>query len=95
MNTANYIKNQDDIQVVLHTVMFRGTPCIITIKGLRYRVAKILGWKIGVCNKPSVSFDKLLLQKQAKIYTRKKTENAKNVQNNAKRIFINLHVKFF
>ena len=28
MNAANYIKNQDDIQVVLHTVMFRGTPCI-------------------------------------------------------------------
>ena len=28
INAANYIKNQDDIQVVLHTVMFRGTPCI-------------------------------------------------------------------
>ena len=28
MNEAKYIKNQDDIQVVLHTVMFRGTPCI-------------------------------------------------------------------
>ena len=27
INVANYIKNQDDIQVVLHTVMFRGTPC--------------------------------------------------------------------
>ena len=27
INAANYIKNQDDIQVVLHTVMFRGTPC--------------------------------------------------------------------
>ena len=28
INAANYIKNQDDIQVVLYTVMFRGTPCI-------------------------------------------------------------------
>ena len=28
-NAANYIKNQDDIQVVLHTVMFRGTPCTL------------------------------------------------------------------
>ena len=28
INAANYIKNQDDIQVVLHTVMFRGTPCM-------------------------------------------------------------------
>ena len=27
INAVNYIKNQDDIQVVLHTVMFRGTPC--------------------------------------------------------------------
>jgi len=31
MNAANYIKNQDDIQVVLHTVMFRGTPIICNI----------------------------------------------------------------
>ena len=29
INAANYIKNQDDIQVVLHTVMFRGTLCIL------------------------------------------------------------------
>ena len=27
LNAANYIKHQDDIQVVLHTVMFRGTLC--------------------------------------------------------------------
>ena len=28
INAANYITNQDDIQVILHTVMFRGTPCM-------------------------------------------------------------------
>ena len=35
INAANYIKNQDDIQVVLHTVMFCGTPCILLQKSVK------------------------------------------------------------
>ena len=36
INATNYIKNQDDIQVILHTVMFRGTPCTIKTKKNAY-----------------------------------------------------------
>ena len=63
INAANYIKNQDDIQVVLHTVMFRGTPCKLEIsKFYTIRFQRYKECKIWVCSKDSISLDYIVLK---------------------------------